>query len=65
MICGQCDKTDGNIYTSLPPMVYCTVRKEYHFLTDECVADEAPNDFNALEYHFDMLKGNDDDGLIG
>ena len=36
MICGNCDKTDGMIYTSNPPKVKCTVSGNFHFLNDEC-----------------------------
>lgn len=34
--CGNCDKTDGLCYTSLPPKVKCTVTGEYHLYGDKC-----------------------------
>lgn len=36
MRCGDCDKTDGLCYASLPPKVKCTVTGEYHLYDDEC-----------------------------
>lgn len=39
--CGNCDKTDGAIYTSAPPKVRCTVTGKYHWLGDICDCDMA------------------------
>ena len=36
MRCGNCDKTDGLCYTSMPPQVRCTVSGEYHGYDDQC-----------------------------
>lgn len=36
MKCGNCDKTDGLCYTSIPPQVKCTVSGKFHFYDDEC-----------------------------
>lgn len=36
MKCGNCDKTDGLCYTSLPPKVKCTVTGKFHECGDEC-----------------------------
>jgi len=36
MRCGNCDKTDGVIYTSNPPKVKCSISNEYHFFEDQC-----------------------------
>ena len=34
--CGNCDKTDGCVYTSLPPKTRCTVTGKFHFNDDVC-----------------------------
>ena len=36
MKCGNCDKTDGLCYTSLPPQVKCTITGRFHKYDDEC-----------------------------
>lgn len=38
MKCGNCPKTDGLCYTSLPPKVKCTVTGKFHEHGDECDA---------------------------
>ncbi len=43
MRCGDCDKTDGLCYASLPPKVKCTVTGEYHLYDDECTIRQQPN----------------------
>mgnify|MGYP006927030270 CR=1 FL=1 len=42
MRCGDCDKTDGLCYASLPPKVKCTVTGEYHLYDDECSIERQP-----------------------
>lgn len=42
MYCGNCDKTDGLCYASLPPKVKCTVTGEYHLYSDECTVKQQP-----------------------
>ena len=42
MHCGNCDKTDGLCYASLPPKVKCTVTGEYHLYSDECTVKQQP-----------------------
>ena len=34
--CGNCDKTDGLVYTSNPPMRKCTITRKFHFYNDVC-----------------------------
>lgn len=34
--CGNCDKTDGMCYTSLPPKVKCTITGKFHLYGDTC-----------------------------
>ena len=44
--CGFCNKTDGLLYTTAPPMVRCTVTGEYHREDDRCnvpAAGDAPD----------------------
>jgi hypothetical protein len=36
MICGNCEHTDGLIYTSNPPQVKCTITGEFHKNDFEC-----------------------------
>lgn len=36
MKCGNCNKTDGLCYTSLPPKVKCTVTGNFHNYDDDC-----------------------------
>ena len=36
MTCINCDKTDGQCYTSLPPKVRCTVTGKFHLYDDPC-----------------------------
>ena len=43
MLCGYCDKTDGCIYTSLPPMVKCILTDKFHFMNDECDVENQPS----------------------
>ena len=38
MKCGNCPKTDGLCYTSLPPKVKCTVTGKFHEYGDDCDA---------------------------
>lgn len=42
MRCGDCDKTDGLCYASLPPKVKCTVTGKYHLYDDECPIKRQP-----------------------
>lgn len=42
MICGNCDKTDGLVYTSLPPKVRCKVSNSFHEIGDECDIEWKP-----------------------
>ena len=35
-ICGQCEYTDGLIYTSLPAQVKCTITNKFRFQNDYC-----------------------------
>lgn len=35
-LCGNCEHTDGCVYTSFPPQVKCTITGEYHFCNDSC-----------------------------
>ena len=35
-LCGGCEKTDGCVYTSIPPKVKCTVTGEFHNYDDVC-----------------------------
>lgn len=34
--CGNCDKTDGVVYTSIPPKVKCTITGKFHCYDDVC-----------------------------
>ena len=34
--CGNCNKTDGAVYASLPAKVRCTVTGQYRYTTDCC-----------------------------
>lgn len=45
MNCGCCDKTDGLIYTSMPPKVRCVFSDRFHTLDDKC-------DINFRPIHF-------------
>lgn len=36
MICGECNYTDGLVYTSNPPQVKCTITGEFHYNDDVC-----------------------------
>lgn len=40
LYCGNCDKTDGLCYTSLPPKVKCTITGEYHLYSDKCTVKQ-------------------------
>lgn len=42
MICCNCDKTDGLVYTSLPPKVRCEISKRFHEMGDECEFEWKP-----------------------
>ena len=42
MICGNCDKTDGLVYTSLPPKVRCKISNSFHEMGDECNIEWKP-----------------------
>lgn len=39
-VCGNCEHTDGRIYTSNPPKVKCTITEEFHYKDDECNREE-------------------------
>ena len=41
-IWGNCEYTDGCIYTSLPPKVKCTITNKFHFENDVCDVKFAP-----------------------
>lgn len=32
----SCENTDGLVYTSLPPMIFCKKSHEYYFIGDVC-----------------------------
>lgn len=34
--CGECNYTDGVVYTSLPPQVKCTITNKYHLCDHVC-----------------------------
>ena len=36
LTCGNCNLTDGCIYTSYPPKVRCEIDDSYHFLDHRC-----------------------------
>lgn len=36
MKCGECKKTDGLVYTSIPPQVKCLFTCKFHFYDDKC-----------------------------
>lgn len=58
MYCGNCDKTDGNCYTSFPPKVKCTVTGNFHFYDDECDAGrELVKDENKYEWKSEKEEG--------
>ncbi len=38
--CGNCDKTDGLVYTSDPPMRKCIITGKFHFYNDVCDAPQ-------------------------
>lgn len=42
MMCGNCDKTDGLVYTTNPPQVRCRLSGNFHFMNDKCdaIADD-------------------------
>ena len=40
--CGNCEQTDGNVYTSNPPQVRCNLTNDYHFMNDECTVECVP-----------------------
>lgn len=42
MICQNCTHTDGNVYTSIPPQIFCTIKKEYKFLDNKCDIEFVP-----------------------
>lgn len=42
MICGNCDKTDGMVYTSMPPKMRCGISKRFHERGDECEFEWKP-----------------------
>lgn len=42
--CGNCDKTDGLVYTSNPPMRKCTITGKFHFYNDVCDAPQTNAD---------------------
>ena len=41
-ICGNCEYNDGIEYTSLPPMMKCTITKEFHRNDHVCELELAP-----------------------
>ena len=42
--CGNCDKTDGLVYTSNPPMRKCTITGKFHLYNDVCDAPQTNAD---------------------
>lgn len=42
MICGNCDKTDGMVYVSMPPKMRCGISKRFHERGDECEFEWKP-----------------------
>lgn len=44
MNCSRCDKTDGLVYTSLPPKFKCTITGKFHVGTDECDVEFMPTE---------------------
>lgn len=59
MRCGNCNYTDGNVYTSNPPKVKCTLTREFHCGDDECNVVFSPGvavlpcEIKGNEIHFD------------
>jgi hypothetical protein len=43
MTCINCDKTDGQCYTSLPPKVRCTVTGKFHLYDDPAMCNLNPS----------------------
>lgn len=41
-ICGNCEYNDGFVYTSLPPMMKCTITKEFHRNDHACELEFVP-----------------------
>ena len=42
MTCSNCDKTDGMVYTSLPPKIKCKISNHFHEIGDECEFEWKP-----------------------
>lgn len=42
MNCSRCDKTDGLVYTSVPPKLRCTITGKFHVGTDDCDVEFVP-----------------------
>ena len=42
MICANCGWTDGNVYTSIPPMYKCTITGNFCHGFHECDVEFAP-----------------------
>lgn len=41
MNCGNCNRTDGVVYTSYPPQVKCSLTGNFHHYGDQCEIEDA------------------------
>ena len=51
MNCSRCDKTDGVVYTSVPPKLRCTITGKFHFGTDDCDVEFVPVVHGRWKYY--------------
>ena len=42
MICQNCEYTDGNVYTSFPPQLRCTITNDYYEYSHVCEMEWKP-----------------------
>ena len=54
--CGNCEHTDGLVYTSLPPQVMCELTGEFHYMGDSCDANYVLNTKGIYMMYADELK---------
>lgn len=50
MRCGQCDKTTGVIFNSLPAKVKCSIDNELHKMNEQCSIEFVPLKHAKWEY---------------